>query len=343
MYRLDVPRLEIIVKNNAFYARNKSNGALKRIKTDTLLFRSKHPIRVTNREYNGIIILQICPKEKKVYLINRLDLEDYVYSVLLAESYPTWPDEMQQIQAIVSRTYAVHQMLAQKKRKHRKPYDIKRNTFHQRYDGNHNYYHLRRAVNETKGLILTYKNNVVLTMFDACCGGSIPAQMRGPNFKVAPYLARTFPCHYCKNYSLYRWKRKLPVQTFLNYLYRYKPIASKLDPKNKTLFSIVNNKTGKSGIVNTVKIQQTEKKYSFISGKDLWMSMPNIIRSQNFVLTKKNQTIFIQGKGFGHQIGLCQRGARELVRRKWSLKKILTFYYPKTTLAKLRTDTNARV
>lgn len=334
-YSMRTPRLEIMTKNNALYARNKI-GPFKKIRSDELHIKSHHPIVVNDKQYSGIISLQLCSKTKKLYLINKLDLEDYVYAVLLAESYQTWPHEMQKIQAITSRTYAVHQMINQQKRKNKKMYDIKRNTYHQRYNGNHNYIHLRRAVTDTKNLILTYRGDVVLTMFDACCGGSTPAYMQGINFDKAPYLARNTPCKYCKKYRLYRWKRKLPVTTFLNYLYKYPPIARKLS-KHKTLHSIQITKQDKAGIVHKIKISQTPKKSIFVSGKDLWMSMSNLIRSQNFVIKKEKNNILISGKGFGHQIGLCQRGARELVRCGWPLKKILAFYYPNTNPARLTT------
>ena len=42
-----------------------------------------------------------------------------------------------------------------------------------------------------------------------------------------------------------------------------------------------------------------------------------------------------KGTGYGHHIGLCQWGARELVSQGWDYKKILHFYYPDTTFMKL--------
>jgi SpoIID/LytB domain protein len=39
-----------------------------------------------------------------------------------------------------------------------------------------------------------------------------------------------------------------------------------------------------------------------------------------------------EGGGFGHGAGLSQAGAMDLARRGWSLQKILSHYYPGTTL-----------
>jgi len=158
--------------------------------------------------------------------------------------------------------------------------------------------------------------------------------MKGIDFKKAPYLERKIPCNFCKNYKLYRWKRKIPVQKFLTYLYNYKPIAKKL-PKKKSLEDIFIVKKNKTGVVSKIKLKHCKNKKTFIGGKDLWMSMSNIVRSQNFSIKKDKNYITIDGRGFGHQIGFCQRGGRELVRRGWPVKKILEFYYPKTKVARL--------
>ena len=56
------------------------------------------------------------------------------------------------------------------------------------------------------------------------------------------------------------------------------------------------------------------------------------IKSFSFSITKKGKTITFKGKGFGHHFGLCQWGAREMVRRGFDFKEILDFYYPDTTL-----------
>ena len=73
-----------------------------------------------------------------------------------------------------------------------------------------------------------------------------------------------------------------------------------------------------------------------MTGKEFLQSKNNIIRSQNFSIKREQNKIIVNGKGFGHQIGLCQRGARELVRQKWPFRKILNFYFPGTKLAKLK-------
>ncbi len=48
--------------------------------------------------------------------------------------------------------------------------------------------------------------------------------------------------------------------------------------------------------------------------------------------------ITIFGRGYGHQVGLCQAGAVELGRRRWSYRQILALYYSHVALRQLRYD-----
>ena len=72
----------------------------------------------------------------------------------------------------------------------KKFYHVKNTNKHQTYQGVLNCPILQKAVDETKGIILTYNKKPILAMFDICCGGVIPANMKHVNFKHAPYLAK---------------------------------------------------------------------------------------------------------------------------------------------------------
>jgi len=330
-------KIDLFINKDSFFLRTKDGPYRKASITELEIVPTENTVTINGNEYSGRLMLKVNPQIQSLYLINKLDIEDYVYSVLSSECYQTWPHEMQKVQAIVSRTYAMYQISQNRKSVNKTvfPYDIKCNNFHQCYNGTHNHIHLRKAVEETAGLILKYKNNIALTMFDACCGGSIPAKMKNPNFTNSPYLARKTPCNFCKNYSLYSWERKIPTSKFLYYLYTNPMIAPRLS-KNKSLVNIKEIERDDAGVTHKVEIVQKNNHRVIISGKELWLSMSDIVRSQNFSISKKGDNVLIKGRGFGHQIGLCQRGACELTKRHWPAKKILDFYYPGTTLAKIR-------
>ena len=308
---------------------------LKTINSNELrIFSKDGSITLNGTPYEGTIIFKIFPKENKLLIINKLQLDDYIYSVLLSEIYPTWPHEMQKVQAVVSRTYAIYHMKQNKRRKQKLAYDIKKSNFHQKYNGFHKYKHLKDAIEETKGIIITHNNKIALAMFDACCGGIVSAKMNSLDFKKAPYLARTRPCTYCKNYSLYNWKREISVKDFLQRLKEKVSISSKIIGCGKLLRILISKKDA-AGIVKQVTLVCSRKNI-ILSGNQLWDNIRNKILSLNFSIKKVDDKIVINGKGFGHQIGLCQRGARELVNRGWDFKSIIRFYYPDTNFSKLQ-------
>jgi len=55
------------------------------------------------------------------------------------------------------------------------------------------------------------------------------------------------------------------------------------------------------------------------------------MKSRCFTLQKNGTEFIATGRGYGHHMGLCQWGAREMVRGGWQHKEILEFYYPGTT------------
>ncbi|MBM9499888.1 SpoIID/LytB domain-containing protein [Leptospira sp. 201903071] len=61
----------------------------------------------------------------------------------------------------------------------------------------------------------------------------------------------------------------------------------------------------------------------------------NQIKSNDFTIQNSQNGFLIQGKGFGHGIGLCQYGAREMAFQGAQSSEILKFYFPKAKLEKL--------
>ncbi len=331
----------LAIKNNRIYLSiqdEKSNRRkTKKVKsTEIKIVPTKTDnLTINKKTYQGNFTVKIDKKKKALFLINNLNLDDYLYSVLVSESYQTWPLEMQKVQAVISRSYAIHCMtITRRNEKNKRPYDLKRSNFHQTYNGTHKYTHLRQAINKTKNLILTHSDEVVLAMFDACCGGIIPANIKGVDFDKAPYLARKQRCTFCKNYNLYHWRRTISPRILFEKL-RSNPTIHKKFKKAGYLKNIYVSQKDKAGIAHKIKVVCSRKKFS-ITSTNLWKNLRNKIKSLNFTIHKTKKSVIFEGNGFGHQIGLCQRGARELVRHGWNFKKILNFYYPGTRFARLK-------
>jgi len=61
----------------------------------------------------------------------------------------------------------------------------------------------------------------------------------------------------------------------------------------------------------------------------------NVILSNFYEISIKGKYIYLEGRGWGHGVGMCQWGAYNMARRKYSYKEILEFYYPGAKVVKL--------
>lgn len=267
--------------------------------------------------YDGDFIVR---KYKDTFLcINQVELEDYVKAVLRTESWPGWPLEVNKAFAIACRSYVMFKVL--EAQRVLRPYDIKNTNAHQTYRGRHELLVLKTAVDQTRGVVLGFKGKPILAMFDCCCGGVVPGHINDFNFEKAPYLARTYACHYCKQSSLYSW------QIVYEHIALEKLFKEYLK-KSIQLRDIQVVKKDKAGLVLEVKLKSS-KHNETITGKKLY-SLLKEVKSFCFDIQKKSNQVVIIGRGFGHHIGLCQWGARQMVRDGWDYKSILHFYYPST-------------
>ena len=282
-------------------------------------------VSFNGNRYQGAFYLQ---KEKDSYLlINIVPLEDYIFSVLKTESWPGWPLEVNKVFAIACRSYLLHQLLVS--RVQNVVYHIKNTNHHQTYTGIHDCPVIKQAVDETQGIFLGYEGKPILAMYDCCCGGVIPGATVGiVNFKKAPYLERKYACTFCKSCKIFNWSATYDIGHFIDMLqegtfhilHELKDI--KVIPYNE------------SGLVKNVTVRTTRGLFAF-NVHHIYTLFKNI-KSYCFSIVKKGKKIVLTGRGYGHHVGLCQWGAREMVRRGFSYNKILEFYYPKTAFMKLK-------
>ncbi len=205
---------------------------------------------------------------------------------------------------------------------------MKKTNVHQTYNGVHGTDLLRTAVEQTRGIFLAYKGQPILAMFDACCGSVVPARIAGFDFEKVPYLARRYPCNYCKTYKVYAWQSHYSEQALIMALKRELPHLKKIKQ-----IKIV--KKDAAGLVQKVAVY-TDKRVVMLSGKKIYSLLRPKVKSFYFSITHKDGTFTFTGKGIGHHLGLCQWGAREMVRQGFGYQEILSFYYPNTVFMRLR-------
>lgn len=63
------------------------------------------------------------------------------------------------------------------------------------------------------------------------------------------------------------------------------------------------------------------------------------LRSAWFTITAEADSIILNGRGYGHGVGLCQDGAKHMAEKKNTFETIIGFYYPGTIITNIK---NAR-
>lgn len=283
---------------------------------------SESPIAVNGKQYHGAFI--ISKYHQTVLLINQVEIEDYLCSVLKTESWPGWPKEVNKAFAIASRSYVLAQVL--RARKSALPYHIKNSNHHQTYSGIHNEAVLKAAVLETKDIILGHNGEPILAMFDCCCGGVIPAHITGFDFVNHPYLARTTRCDHCKLVKIYSWQASYSDHDF-------KKALKSAVPSLKTIKKI-NTKKDKAGTVKTLFVHG-HKEVHQIDARTMYALFKDI-KSWSYSINYNANMITVNGNGFGHHLGICQWGAREMINKGYNYREILQFYYPGAKFMKFK-------
>jgi len=282
----------------------------------TVIAESLHGIEYDKKTFWGS--LYILRDGDNFLIINCLDIDDYLISVLQAEAWPGWPLEVYKSLIIASRSYLVSKILEAVRSK--RLFHIKNTISHQSYKGYAKAHkNILKAAQETRDTVMVFDGKVVEAMFDACCGGIIPAKISDFSFEKVPYLARTKACTFCKPCWIYNWRS---IFTEAELLIKLQKEFS--DLKKIREIKVVQRDQAK--LVKKVEIFDGKKRYH-VTGKKMYSLFPEI-KSFCFEIKKKNKQFCIQGQGYGHHIGLCQWGACKMVEAHWNHLAILKFYYP---------------
>ncbi|MFC1509142.1 SpoIID/LytB domain-containing protein [Candidatus Omnitrophota bacterium] len=285
-----------------------------------ILTGKKSKIYINKRQFRGEI--DIVKRDLSLLVINRIDLEEYLYGVLYHEVSHRWPIEVLKAQAVAARTYALYQKLVTKN----KYYDLSSDIYSQVYGGRFSETRrTRKAVDLTIGMVLTQGDKVFPSYYHATCGGKTSDVETLWNIDVPALRGRK--CGFCDFSPHYIWKRELTINEVDKSL---KGVGHDIQ-----LTSIeVLNRDDSGRILNL--LLKGKKKNIELSGNKFRLAVgPNIVRSANFDVQIKGNIISFQGKGWGHGIGMCQWGAYGMAREGWKAEDILEHYYPGASLTRV--------
>lgn len=118
---------------------------------------------VGDRGYRGRLL--IVSNESRLWVVNYVNLQQYLYSVVGSEVSPSWPMEALKAQAVAARSYALTYHL---KPVNRELYDLGCDEYYQVYKGIESEASTtRQAVNSTSGEFVSYRGGVVESLYAA--------------------------------------------------------------------------------------------------------------------------------------------------------------------------------
>jgi SpoIID/LytB domain protein len=310
---------------------------------------------MADKELRGELEITFDKKNKRLIIVNRVSLEEYVSGVLAAEMPVHWPLEALKAQAVVIRTLAVYRTRYLKL--HRKGgYDLCDEQHCQVYTGvGVESDKVRSAVNETRGQIVVYDGIPAHAVFSSNCGGltqSGPqagwgdvAYWKSVSDVKAEAAAPTSPWElrewlrdnsnvYCRA-SQYvwapesRWTRVVPAEV----------ISRRLGKKGlgrvKQIKILKRNATGRVGkilVVGSKKSITISKEHEIRKYLGLGLLRSTLFTVERTIRDDQAQYFVFYGGGWGHGVGFCQSGAAGRAETGQTYKDILDAYLPKTVL-----------
>lgn len=265
-------------------------------------------------------LVHLLRRGKGFLVINQVDLEEYVKGVVPAEVNSAWHLEMLKVQAVAARTYALyHHMLSAGR-----DYDVAASIQDQVYRGRQGIdARVERAVEETRGLVVTYQDAPIYAAFSSTAAGLTEDAMNVWS-KDLPYL-KGVECPFDLESPYYQWKASFKLETLERNLRR-------LGFGVGTITALAPLSYSRAGRVAKLTILHSGGEL-ILRGEDLRKAVGyTVVPSTQFTIESVGPEVVLSGYGAGHAVGLCQWGAKELAELGYSFGTILQYYYPGTEL-----------
>lgn len=216
-----------------------------------------------------------------------------------------------------------------------------------------NWEKVKRVIAATRGEVLTYDGAVCDARFSKCCGGTMERFSACWEDVDYPYLqvkadsigdSGTF-CDTSDPAILNQVMNNYDLETrdFFRWRVQYRPaeLSALVARKSGIDFGLIHQLTplerGGSGRITRLRI--VGEKCTIVVGKELeirrWLSDSHLYSSA-FDIKREGELFVLDGRGWGHGVGLCQIGAAAMGARGYRYTEILQHYYPNSSLSQIR-------
>ena len=315
--------------------------------------------------------LRLVVESDKIIAINELPVESYLASVISSEMKATAGLELLKAHAVISRSWLLAQMKRREENKEQKNgffsfikkddelirwydredhtiFDVCADDHCQRYQGitKQTNRAVEQALRATRGQILCYGDEICDARFSKCCGGVTEEFQYCWEDTPKPYLV-SVEDPFCNTHDkavlsqvlndydqetndFYRWTVEYTTDEISNL------INEKLKDDFGTITDLIPLERGKSGRIWKLKIVGTKK--TFTIGKELEIRRAlseSHLYSSAFDVEKTATGFRLNGKGWGHGVGLCQIGAAVMGHQGYRYNEILLHYYRGAEIKKI--------
>jgi stage II sporulation protein D len=265
--------------------------------------------------------LQIAKEQDHLDLTVTLPREDYVSAVLAGEASGNAPEEYLKAMAVAARTYA----FKTKPRHADEGFDFCDTTHCQDLRLAFSDARIRHAVEATKNELLWYRGSPALTYYHQDCGGVSAAvgEVWPDQAKQAPY-SKSAQDPYCVRAGTIRWQSSIRMDELKRAL-----LEAGIQVEPGSVRVAERSPSGRVTLLRFGAQPVAASSLRFAAGRSLgWQK----IRSDLYEVRVEGESVIFTGRGSGHGVGMCQRGAREMAGEGKSYREILAFYYPGTRL-----------
>ncbi len=302
--------------------------------------------------YSGILKLTKTPEGKNV-AINILPIEEYLKSVISSEMSAMSDKELLKAHAILSRSWLIANIegvhnesctdeegLKWYDRSAHTIYDVCADDHCQRYQGvtMQTSPLVEEAVEETRGKVLMYEGKICDARFSKCCGGKSEEYEYCWDNTPHPYLV-SVDCPFCntaEQFDSQEEEQKVLHQVLNDYDLETRHFYDwTATYENPDITEIIPLERGKSGRLWKIKIIYNDGREEIV-GKELEIRRrlsDSHLYSSWFNVRKTELGKFeLQGRGWGHGVGLCQIGAAVMAAKGYKYDEILLHYFPKSQI-----------
>jgi stage II sporulation protein D len=281
--------------------------------------RDKFSIRINGqdpvrRHYSGD--LKCIPDLGTMVMINICDPETYIAGVVRAEGGEKKNIEYFKSQAVIARTYLYRNI-----NKHiTDGYDLCDNTHCQAYNGITSDSLIIFAALETSGMVILGPDSTLInSAFHSNCGGETAAS-EDVWLTDQSYL-KSVKDQYCETSRNAKWQKILSKKDWVSFLVNSGYKGNIGDP---LLLNFSQQKRMKGLSVGnfSVPLRQVRDELN--------------LRSSFFSVTAQGDSVIINGRGYGHGVGLCQEGAMVMASKGFDFKQIINFYYNGVRIADIK-------